>query len=76
MINQHEKINIVNLVLTFKCKKMKELIKPNVVEAKYHSLESLCENHCDRPSGRNCNKYCTGAGTSNESLENDDDILF
>jgi hypothetical protein len=53
---------------------MKELVKPNVSENFSNEVNTLCENNCD--SQTTCNKYCQGKGTVNESVSEDDDIIF
>jgi hypothetical protein len=54
---------------------MKELIKPNVNENFLNEVSALCEIDCNGPVIP-CNKYCQGKGTVNESVGEDDDIIF
>jgi hypothetical protein len=53
---------------------MKELVKPNVNESNLNEVNELCETNCDFPS--QCNKYCWGRGTTNDSIGEEDDIIF
>ncbi len=55
---------------------MKELIKPNKIEESYKELASLCEQYCNTDTRRVCDKFCTGQGTTNASLDDDNTILF
>jgi len=54
---------------------MKELLKPNAVETNYGEVKSQCEQYCS--GGRVCNKVCDEeSGSTNNSLPENDDILF
>jgi hypothetical protein len=52
---------------------MKELIKPNVNEDKLNEVTELCEVDCNQTS---CNKHCIGTGTVNQSISEENDIIF
>jgi len=53
---------------------MKELVKPNSNEQKQRSLESYCETVCS--GTETCNRACECRSYTNNSVTEDDDILF
>jgi hypothetical protein len=53
---------------------MKELVKPNNFESEHKILQPYCEvdcSSCDHVANRGCR-----GGATNNSLDNEDDILF
>jgi hypothetical protein len=65
-------------MLNFNYLNMKELIKPNLQEFELSkNVDSFCETHCTR-RGREgvCNKACDCSTYSNDSVLNEDDIIF
>jgi hypothetical protein len=54
---------------------MKELIKPNENESNLNEVNELCEVNCNSRSVP-CNRFCDGAGTTNESISEGNDIIF
>lgn len=58
---------------------MKELIKPNELEKELSdkTVESYCELYCTAPPpGQVCNRACSCQSYRNDSIEEEDSILF